>query len=241
MGCAVRASADGGRTGPGLARPVRQLQHVAAAAASLGQVHRAIAPTARPGVKLQYPDMASAVEADLAPTADPARPVHRMDPAIDTREIGRRSATGSRGTRLRARGEAWRSMAILRGRAEVRVPESGRSCRPTAAELGWLDGRGLLDLHGSAARDPQPHRGGDVQGVVAALRPCRGHSRRPAPRELHRFSAPDGAAQLNLLDFGCIRIFPPRFVAGVVRLYHALRETTEPGTSTPIGAGVSPL
>jgi predicted unusual protein kinase regulating ubiquinone biosynthesis (AarF/ABC1/UbiB family) len=30
------------------------------------------------------------------------------------------------------------------------------------------------------------------------------------------------AARLNLLDFGCIRIFPARFVAGVVRLYRAL-------------------
>jgi predicted unusual protein kinase regulating ubiquinone biosynthesis (AarF/ABC1/UbiB family) len=30
------------------------------------------------------------------------------------------------------------------------------------------------------------------------------------------------ALRLNLLDFGCIRIFPPPFVAGVVRLYRAL-------------------
>jgi predicted unusual protein kinase regulating ubiquinone biosynthesis (AarF/ABC1/UbiB family) len=30
---------------------------------------------------------------------------------------------------------------------------------------------------------------------------------------------PDG---INLLDYGCIRIFPPRFVAGVVDLYHGL-------------------
>ena len=27
---------------------------------------------------------------------------------------------------------------------------------------------------------------------------------------------------LNLLDFGCIRVFPPKFVAGVVALYHGL-------------------
>ena len=35
----------------------------------------------------------------------------------------------------------------------------------------------------------------------------------------------NGAASgINLLDYGCIRIFPPAFVGGVVRLYHALRE-----------------
>ena len=31
--------------------------------------------------------------------------------------------------------------------------------------------------------------------------------------------APQG---LNLLDYGCIRIFPPRFVGGVVDLYRGL-------------------
>src|SRR5215203_3790169 len=59
-----------------------------AAAASLGQVHRA---TAKDGsalaCKLQYPDMQSAVEADLR-QLDFVFALHRrMDPAIDTREI----------------------------------------------------------------------------------------------------------------------------------------------------------
>ena len=27
---------------------------------------------------------------------------------------------------------------------------------------------------------------------------------------------------INLLDYGCIRIFPPKFVGGVVDLYHGL-------------------
>ena len=62
-----------------------------AAAASLGQVHRAVGLD---GVdlacKLQYPDMQSAVEADLK-QLDLLFAVHRrMDPAIDT------SATASR-------------------------------------------------------------------------------------------------------------------------------------------------
>jgi predicted unusual protein kinase regulating ubiquinone biosynthesis (AarF/ABC1/UbiB family) len=32
---------------------------------------------------------------------------------------------------------------------------------------------------------------------------------------------------INLLDYGCIRIFPPRFVGGVVDLYRGLREGEE--------------
>jgi len=31
-------------------------------------------------------------------------------------------------------------------------------------------------------------------------------------------------ATINLYDFGCIRVFPPNFVRGVIDLYHALRE-----------------
>ena len=33
--------------------------------------------------------------------------------------------------------------------------------------------------------------------------------------------APDRT--VNLLDFGCVRVFPPRFVKGVIDLYHALQ------------------
>jgi predicted unusual protein kinase regulating ubiquinone biosynthesis (AarF/ABC1/UbiB family) len=29
---------------------------------------------------------------------------------------------------------------------------------------------------------------------------------------------------INLLDFGCVRVFPPRFVEGVITLYHALQK-----------------
>lgn len=35
-----------------------------------------------------------------------------------------------------------------------------------------------------------------------------------------------GEAQgINLLDFGCVRIFPPRFVSGVIDLYEGLRDS----------------
>ena len=53
---------------------------------------------------------------------------------------------------------------------------------------------------------------------------------------------PEGATgDLNLLDFGCIRIFPPRFVAGVVRLYRALSVDDRAERSRPIAAGIPNL
>src|ERR687894_1841822 len=59
-----------------------------AAAASLGQVHRATSKEGAPlACKLQYPDMQSAVEADLRQLEFVFALHRRMDPAIDTREI----------------------------------------------------------------------------------------------------------------------------------------------------------
>ena len=59
-----------------------------AAAASLGQVHRAATKDGEKlACKLQYPDMQSAVEADLKQLEWVFAVHRRMDPAIDTREI----------------------------------------------------------------------------------------------------------------------------------------------------------
>lgn len=41
------------------------------------------------------------------------------------------------------------------------------------------------------------------------------------------FSEQGRPAGINLLDYGCIRIFPPRFVAGVMDLYRGLKEGDE--------------
>ena len=47
-------------------------------------------------------------------------------------------------------------------------------------------------------------------------------------------------AGINLLDYGCIRIFPPNFVGGVVDLYHGpAARTTTTASSTPTRPGAS--
>src|SRR5438046_9126347 len=63
-------------------------EHKPAAAASLGQVHRARSlDGAELACKLQYADMQSAVEADLKQLGVLFAIRRRFDPAIDTREI----------------------------------------------------------------------------------------------------------------------------------------------------------
>ena len=49
---------------------------------------------------------------------------------------------------------------------------------------------------------------------------------------------PDGT--VNLLDFGCVRIFAAAFVSGVIDLYHALAaRRPRPRGRTPTRAGAS--
>ena len=75
--------------GPDWQSKFLSFSHDATAAASLGQVHRAKLPDgAEVACKLQYPDMQSAVEADLRQLKLLFSLRKRFDPAIDTTEIG---------------------------------------------------------------------------------------------------------------------------------------------------------
>src|SRR5512140_2510586 len=66
----------------------KSFEHHPAAAASLGQVHRAHAlDGSELACKLQYPDMQSAVEADLSQLQLLFSIRKRFDPALDTSEI----------------------------------------------------------------------------------------------------------------------------------------------------------
>src|SRR6478672_1691026 len=74
--------------GPDWETKFASFAHEAAASASLGQVHRAMSHDGRAlAAKLQYPDMQSAVEADLAQLGILFALHARMQPAIDTSEM----------------------------------------------------------------------------------------------------------------------------------------------------------
>src|SRR5581483_5739732 len=79
--------------GPDWMARFASFSHQPAAAASLGQVHRARALDGSDlACKLQYPDMQSAVEADLK-QLDWLFALHRrMEPVIDTSEIAKEIA-----------------------------------------------------------------------------------------------------------------------------------------------------
>jgi predicted unusual protein kinase regulating ubiquinone biosynthesis (AarF/ABC1/UbiB family) len=202
-----------------------------AAAASLGQVHRA---TAQDGsalaCKLQYPDMQSAVEADLK-QLEFAFAIHRrMDPAIDTREIAKEI-----GERVREEldyereGKHVRLYAdVLKDVPEVRVPSLWPELSTRRLlTLGWLEGEKIL----SFVEAPQAIRNRLSVAMFKAWWHPFSHTGvihgDPHLGNYTVFSEAGEPQGINLLDYGCIRIFPPRFVGGVVDLYEGLKRNDE--------------
>jgi len=196
-----------------------------AAAASLGQVHRA---TGRGGeklaCKLQYPDMASAVEADLAQLEVLFSIHRRMDPAIDTREIAKEIAARVR-EELDYSREA-RHADLYRGvfadLPSVRVPRihAGLST-PRLLTMDWLEGEKLLSFKSA------PEEVRNAIGVAlfkAWWLPFSRYGVIHGDPHLGNYTIfGEGVDKgVNLLDYGCIRIFPATFVGGVVDLYEGL-------------------
>jgi len=213
--------------GPDWSKRFAQFEHHPAAAASLGQVHRGRAHDgAELACKLQYPDMQSAVEADLK-QLDLIFAIHRrMDPAIDTSEIAQEIGARIR-EELDYRREAKHVAlyrAILSDSDLIRVPKpwpdlsTGR-----LLTLDWVDGGHLL-THKDA---PLAIRNRLATAMFTAWWfPFSRFGVIHGDPHLGNYSVfeRDGeAGGINLLDYGCIRIFPPSFVGGVVDLYNGLR------------------
>jgi len=203
-----------------------EFAHHPAAAASLGQVHRARSlDGAELACKLQYPDMQSAVEADLQQLEWLLAIRRRLDAAIDTTEIAKEIGARVR-EELDYRREA-RHVALYRtmldGIDAVRVPRpwpelsTGR-----LLTLDWLDGSRML-THKNA---PLAVRNDLASAMFTAwwfpfsrFGVIHGDPHLGNYTVFERGGTPAG---INLLDYGCIRIFPPSFVRGVVDLYHGL-------------------
>jgi predicted unusual protein kinase regulating ubiquinone biosynthesis (AarF/ABC1/UbiB family) len=217
--------------GPRWQEKFATFEHHPAAAASLGQVHRARAhgssrhAGAELACKLQYPDMQSAVEADLRQLAIIFAIHRRMDPVIDTTEIAKEIGARIR-EELDYRREAKHVVLyrhMLDGIAQIRVPRvwpelsTGR-----LLTLDWLSGRPLLEHKNDdlATRN----RIGTAMFTAWWLPFSRFGTIHGDPH-LGNYTVFEHEARpsgINLLDYGCIRIFPPKFVGGVVDLYNGL-------------------
>ena len=198
----------------------------ASASASLGQVHKAVAHDGRLlAAKLQYPDMSSAVEADLTQLKAVFAVHARMNPAISTGEILQEIAARlreeldydleARHTRLYG--------AIFADEARIRVPEIvSELSTKRLLTMTWLEGRKLLDYKAA----PIEARNAIADAMYRAWWfPFSQYGVIHGDPHLGNytiFEREGRAAGINLLDYGCIRSFPVPFVQGVIDLYNGL-------------------
>ena len=210
--------------GAGWQGKFKSFEHDAAAAASLGQVHRAVGHDGETlACKLQYPDMASAVEADLAQLRIIFSIYERYDRAIHTREIHGEIADRLR-EELDYELEA-RHMGLYRrmlaGEKHVHLPEPVPELSTRRLlTMSWIDGKPIMQvLAGKPALELRNRIAYNMfrawyvpfyeYGVIHGDPHLGNYTMRPN-------------GDVNLLDFGCIRIFEPKFVQGVIDLYYAL-------------------
>ena len=213
--------------GPDWEFKFRNFEHEAAASASLGQVHRGTGHDGRLlAVKLQYPDMQSAVEADLAQLSVLFSIHRRMRPAIETSEMLKEISARLREELdydLEARHTRLYGI-IFKDDPVIRVPEivPELSTRRLLT-MTWLEGRRLLDY---TAR-PLEERNQIARAMFRAWwYPFSHYGVIHGDPHLGNYTVfEDGegrAAGINLLDYGCMRTFAPKFVQGVIDLYRGL-------------------
>jgi predicted unusual protein kinase regulating ubiquinone biosynthesis (AarF/ABC1/UbiB family) len=195
----------------------------AAHAASLGQVHRASLHDGQDvAVKLQYPDMKAAVEADLKQLQIIIAVYRRYDSAINPENIQLEIAERLREEldyELEARNMAlYRHM--LRSEAAVQVPDAIPDLSTNRLlTMTWLTGQRLTDFDDA----PVEARNQVAANMFRAWYvPFYEYGVIHGDPHFGNYSVAEDHS-MNLLDFGCIRIFPPSFVLGVIELYEALR------------------
>ncbi|HEY2133836.1 MAG TPA: AarF/ABC1/UbiB kinase family protein, partial [Acetobacteraceae bacterium] len=224
MGWAFVRRRMAGELGPDWQSRFASFSQEAAAAASLGQVHRARLPDGRDvACKLQYPDMASTVEADLRQLRLAMSVYARMDGAIQQDEIYKELAE-----RLREELDYTREAAQMRlyqlmlaDVPEVHVPTPiPELSTDRLLSMSWLDGRALMRRLEEGP--PQEERNRLAAALFKAWYvPFYRYGVIHGDPHLGNYQVrPD--ATLNLLDFGAIRVFAARFVRGVIDLFEAV-------------------
>lgn len=200
----------------------KSFERSAAAAASLGQVHKAVTHDGRRiACKLQYPDMQSAISADLNQLRVIFSIYERYDKAIKTGHI-HEELSARLYEELDYELEARYCKLyghMLAGENNVHVP-SVIDELSTARLLcsTWLEGEKILNF---VDAHPDQRNQLAMNMFRAWYVPLYYYGVIHGDPHLGNYTVRDDDS-INLLDFGCVRVFPPRFVGGVIDLYKAL-------------------
>ena len=195
----------------------------AAAAASLGQVHRATHLDGQDlAIKIQYPDMAATVEADLQQVKlllklhEKSQGSLKVDGVL--KEIGARLREELDYTQESRNINVFR--AIFQEDTQIHVPTVYPDLSTNRLlTMDWLEGEKLTTFEG-APEDMRNHLARTL--FRAWYKPFYQYGIIHGDPHLGNYTAtPEG--HLNLFDFGCVRVFDPSFIEGVLVLYEALK------------------
>ncbi|WP_376093246.1 ABC1 kinase family protein [Roseomonas sp. CCTCC AB2023176] len=227
MGWAFVRRRMGTELGPNWEKSFAEFGREAAAAASLGQVHRAtMHDGTRVACKLQYPDMPSVVEADLRQLRLAMNLYARMDGAIQHEDIYEELAE-----RLREEMDYQREAsqmrlygAMLRDTQSVHVPTPvDQLTTKRLLTMSWLDGRSILTR---LSEEPSlEERNAYARALFMAWYvPLYRYGVIHGDPHLGNYQVRPDQGGINLLDFGAIRVFGPKFITGTLTLYEAVRD-----------------
>lgn len=212
-----------GELGPDWQSKFKSFEQEAAAAASLGQVHKATTLDGKEvACKLQYPDMESAVEADITQFRLALKAASQFSKALKTEDI-----VAEVRERLLEELDYEREAKHIKLYEHIFRDDDLVTMPAVLPELStnrlltmeWVGGDRLLDLEG-ASEDVRNHVAKNL--FKAWYLPLYQFGVIHGDPHLGNYLFPkDGS--VALLDFGCVRIFPSTFVEGSINLYRALQ------------------
>ena len=196
-------------------------------AASLGQVHKAkLKNNEIVACKLQYPDMSSAVEADLNQLKIIFKIYSSYNKSIQIREIYKEIEA-----RLKEELDyklEHRHLKIFeymhKKNSFIKIPKVHKNISTQRLlVMEYLDGKKLIEYKNSS----QKIRNELAKNLFMAwYLPFYKYGIIHGDPHLGNYSV-NKDNNINLFDYGCIRVFPAKFVKGVIDLYFALKEKND--------------
>ena len=200
-------------------------EKIAKKAASLGQVHKAIIRNNMQTVacKLQYPDMEAAIKADLKQLKLILKVYKQIDNSIITEDIYdelKERLIEEVDYVREARHMAYYNN-IFKKNNFINIPQTISSlCTSKLLTMSWLHGEPLSNFY----KNNQKIKNNIALNLFHAWYvPFYQYGIIHGDPHPGNYTITNGGKNLNLLDYGCIRVFKGNFVEAVIKLYIALK------------------
>jgi len=204
-----------------------QFDKEATRAASLGQVHKAVLNNNKTvACKLQYPDMQSAVSADLSQLKMIFSIYQSYNKAIKTDEVFKEITE-----RLNEELDYEREKKLMKvfnkifsKNTFIHVPKTfEKLSTKRLLTMSWLEGKSIL-AYKDAKKETRNLLARNM--YYAWYKPFFDYGIIHGDPHLGNYSIQKNLS-INLYDFGCMRIFKSKFIQGVIDLYFALQRRDE--------------